>query len=83
MSKQRKFTTVLERIVPTENKKRFYSICIVPGLFGDWALMREWGRIGQSGTVRSDWYDEKLAAQAAATDLFRSKCARGYVERNQ
>jgi len=39
----------LTRIDAPSNARRFYRMEIVPGLFGDWSLIREWGRIGQSG----------------------------------
>ena len=25
-------------------------------IFGDWALIREWGRIGLPGTIREKWF---------------------------
>ena len=31
---------------------RFYKIDVQPTLFGEWAAVREWGRIGRAGTVR-------------------------------
>lgn len=42
----------LTRTDPSQNVHRFYRMEIAPGLFGDWALVREWGRIGQPGHVR-------------------------------
>ena len=39
----------LTRIDASRNARRFYRMEIVPGLVGDWSLIREWGRIGQSG----------------------------------
>ena len=42
----------LERREPARNIQRFYAIIITPTLFGAWAMVREWGRIGQPGTVR-------------------------------
>jgi len=44
----------LIRIDPPNNAHRFYRMEIMPGLFGDWSLVREWGRIGQPGQVRVD-----------------------------
>jgi len=34
----------LARIDPTRNIDRFYVVQIMPSLFGDWTVMREWGR---------------------------------------
>ena len=37
----------LEKRVPARNQHRFYTITVTRTLFGSWALVREWGRIGQ------------------------------------
>jgi len=42
----------LERREPARNIQRFYAITVTRTLFGSWAIVREWGRIGQPGTVR-------------------------------
>jgi predicted DNA-binding WGR domain protein len=41
----------LEKRVPEQNQHRFYLLRLAPTLFGEWSLIREWGRIGQQGTV--------------------------------
>lgn len=51
---------------------------IVPGLFGDWGLIREWGRIGGGGRVRTDWFDSEDDAKDARFDLHMQKAKRGY-----
>ncbi|WP_346658164.1 WGR domain-containing protein [Bradyrhizobium sp. 138] len=38
---------VLEPCDPARNMARFYVLTIEPPLFGDTALLREWGRLGQ------------------------------------
>lgn len=53
----------LTRIDPPNNVHRFYRMEIMPGLFGEWSLIREWGRIGQPGQVRVDWYETEAAAK--------------------
>jgi len=58
--------------------RRFYRMEIVPGLFGDWSLIREWGRIGQPGRVRVDWYDTEAAAKDARFDIQMQKAKLGY-----
>jgi predicted DNA-binding WGR domain protein len=40
--------TYLERIDRTRNMARYYRLSVVETLFGDWAMVREWGRLGQS-----------------------------------
>ena len=44
---------VLERRDPSRNMARFYVLAIEPTLFGDAALVREWGRMVPSGVVAS------------------------------
>jgi predicted DNA-binding WGR domain protein len=34
------------------NIDRFYVVDITPTLFGEWAVLREWGRRGSPGTLR-------------------------------
>jgi predicted DNA-binding WGR domain protein len=36
----------LTRIDPTRNIDRFYIVEVMPSLFGDWTVLREWGRRG-------------------------------------
>ena len=44
----------LTRTDPSRNIDRFYVVDIMPTLFGDWTVMREWGRSGSPGTLRLD-----------------------------
>jgi len=52
----------LERREPARNRLRFYTIAVTQTLFDGWALVREWGRIGQPGTVRETWFATESAA---------------------
>jgi predicted DNA-binding WGR domain protein len=61
------------------NVARFYRLFIAPGLFGQWTLFREWGRIGSGGQVRLDQFDNAGAALLALQELVRMKKRRGYV----
>jgi predicted DNA-binding WGR domain protein len=45
---------LLTRIDPARNMARFYALSLAPTLFGEWLLVKEWGRIGQTGTVRAE-----------------------------
>ncbi len=36
----------LTRSDPSRNMHRFYAVQLAPTLFGEWALVAEWGRIG-------------------------------------
>lgn len=70
----------LLRIEPTRNIRRFYRVVVVPSLFGEWTVMREWGRIGQPGTVRARTFASEPKAHAVADMLLRAKQRRGYRE---
>jgi predicted DNA-binding WGR domain protein len=39
--------TYLEKRQPAQKMARFYRMAVMPNLFGEWTLYREWGRIGQ------------------------------------
>ena len=41
--------TRLEKINPGRRQKRFYLLQVTQTLFGEWCLIREWGRIGMAG----------------------------------
>ena len=68
----------LRRIEPDANLHRFYRMEIVRGLFDDWSLVREWGRIGSSGQVRTDWFDTEADAKDARFGVHMAKAKRGY-----
>lgn len=68
----------LERRDPARNRQRFYAITVTRTLFDGWALVREWGRIGQRGTVRETWFDTESAALAASAAVRQRKERRGY-----
>ena len=68
----------LVKIRPAENQFRFYAVDVLPGLFGNWAVVREWGRIGQPGTLRRDWYNSQEQAEQEAGKLIERKTRRGY-----
>ncbi len=71
--------THLEKRVPADNMFRFYHMAVVPNLFGEWTLLREWGRIGRGGQVRLDLFVERGQAERSLQTLERAKRRRGYV----
>lgn len=71
----------LERHDPDKNLHRFYQMFVMPGLFGDWSLVREWGRAGSSGTLRKDWFDTEEEAVSAGEKLRKAKQKKGYQSR--
>lgn len=60
-------TIALERRDPALNMARYYTLRVSPTLFGQWAVIREWGRLGGGGSARETWFtdlDAALAEQA-------------------
>ncbi len=70
----------LEKIDPVLRQYRSYTMRICQTLFGEWCVIREWGRIGSAGGQRlTEYLETEAAAEEAARKLFRQKCRRGYV----
>jgi predicted DNA-binding WGR domain protein len=66
----------LTRSDPARNMHRFYALQLTATLFGEWALIAEWGRIGSAGQVQ-----ERLFAApelAALAQRQHAKLRRGY-----
>ncbi len=68
----------LIKIVPEKNQHRFYTMTVAPTLFGEWSLVREWGRIGRRGRVRIDIHRTEGEALDSLGALLRRKRDRGY-----
>lgn len=68
----------LIRTDPAKNMQRFYALHVAPTLFGEFALVAEWGRIGQGGTVRQQAFASQEQADAALADRMQRKARRGY-----
>jgi predicted DNA-binding WGR domain protein len=71
----------LERHDPDKNIHRFYQMYVMPGIFGDWSLVREWGRVGSPGTVRKEWFASEAEAVIAGEKLSDVKRKKGYRSR--
>lgn len=70
----------LEKINAEKRQRRFYVMNVTRTLFGEWCLIREWGRIGSAGGQRMiDYTDTEGEAEAALDRLFIQKCRRGYL----
>jgi len=69
---------VFEKIDPVKNQARFYSLTVLPNLFGEWSLQREWGRIGRSGQMRVSFFPSQSQALFAFHHLKAAKIKRGY-----
>ena len=48
-------------------------------IFGDWSVMREWGRRGSPGTVRLSSYQRRNEAEAAEHRTIKRRLQRGYA----
>ena len=68
----------LEKHDPDRNVARYYRMSVHPNLFGEWTLLREWGRIGQGGRVRLDLFRSKAEAERALSGLEGVKQRRAY-----
>jgi predicted DNA-binding WGR domain protein len=68
----------LTRIDADQNMSRYYQIHIQPCLFGGCDLVREWGRIGSPGTVKTVIYDNQAEATAALAEAVKQRHKRGY-----
>ena len=69
----------LEKCEQEENKFRFYVMYVAENLFGEWSLVREWGRIGQAGQMRIDWCGSLEDARGRLAKKHKEKLRRGYV----
>lgn len=69
----------LTKIDPAENEARFYVLDVQPTLFGEWALVKEWGRIGSEGEQRMTWFDEEREAYDALSQEIKKRWRRGYA----
>jgi predicted DNA-binding WGR domain protein len=68
----------LRRIDATRNMRRFYELALQPTLFGDVALVRNWGRIGSSGQSMIETFNEEEEAARTFVRLMAAKRRRGY-----
>ena len=63
---------------PARNMARFYTMALQPTLFGDWALLREWGRIGSAGRLVSSRFASEEEAALAMAEHLKAKLSKGY-----
>lgn len=63
---------------PEKNMRRFYRLYLQATLFGESSLVREFGRIGQPGRIRVDYFPSQQEAKACLLHLMRKKLGKGY-----
>jgi predicted DNA-binding WGR domain protein len=68
----------LINIDASKNRHRFYMVRVSPTLFGEWSLVREWGRIGSPGTVRLESYGSEDEARKEEGRTIRTRARHGY-----
>ena len=68
----------LIRIEPENNTRHFYAARVQATLFGTFALVREWGRIGSPGRMEIEEYGSHKEAEVALNKLRQTKEKRGY-----
>jgi predicted DNA-binding WGR domain protein len=73
---------ILDRHDPSQNMARYYVLSIEPSLFGDTALVRQWGRQGRRGRQRVELFRQRAQAIETLDAWFARKMRRGYVPRN-
>ena len=70
----------LQKIDHAENERRWYVLSVQRTLFGEWAVIREWGRIGNDGGQTLASYFDTLPEALEASDAVKTrKSKRGYV----
>ncbi|MBV8590088.1 MAG: WGR domain-containing protein [Acetobacteraceae bacterium] len=72
----------LTRTDATRNMKRFYLVQLAPTLFGEWMLIREWGRIGQPGTVWFTSFESQDEAELEERRTIKRRLSHGYSARD-
>lgn len=70
----------LERIDPALNMARYYRLSVEPSLFGDAALVIEWGRLGTRGRRRQRLFPAFEEAIEKWRQIERAKRRKGYVD---
>jgi len=78
----------LTRIDPTRNINRFYVVQVMPSLFGDWTVMREWSGAFETSRRRealSFQHHKEVAALAGCALLSKlsvdAECSRSNATR--
>jgi predicted DNA-binding WGR domain protein len=67
------------RVDPERNIRRWYTIAWGPTLFGNWAVVRSWGRVGTNwAQCKSEMFDDDEAAYTQAQALTQRRLRRGY-----
>jgi len=69
---------LLHRVDPDQNMARFYAVDLQPSLFGEFLVVRGWGRIGTRGRCKTEWFETEGTAKRHLESLAAAKRRRGY-----
>jgi predicted DNA-binding WGR domain protein len=69
----------LERHDATLNMARYYRLTVEKNLFGEFSLVRTWGRIGKRSQEKIELHITEHAAQVAMARKVQQKQRKGYV----
>ena len=69
----------LEKQEPATQQQWFCALSVQPTLFGDWSLIREWGRPGGPSQVEVERYASQAAAETAFARQVREALQCGYA----
>lgn len=50
---------------PSEEVGQFYQLILQEDLLGGWTVIRQWGKLGQRGRFRQEYFDDLESAQQA------------------
>ena len=68
----------VQRIDAARNMARYYRLAIEPALFGNIAVVRNWGRIGTRGQERVEFFETEMQALSLFLKILRQKRRKGY-----
>ncbi len=69
----------LERHDSARNMARFYCLTVEKNLFGEFSLVRTWGRIGRPSQSKIELHATEQDAQAAMIRRVQQKQRKGYA----
>lgn len=73
------WTMTWEKRVPEKGQARYYQLTLQQDLWGDWVLLRAWGRIGHHPSrVVQTFVANQQAADALAVQIHRTRLRHGY-----
>ena len=73
----------MERINAKRRMARFYAIRVERTLFGDWAVIYQWGRIGSRGQHKEIWMAAWTDVVQTISHKLKQKNARGYARQGE